>query len=239
MFRGQHKSCWDISSTLTRELSQLTARFLSPEQLEHEQLSVFKRKIRGMRGANPQELSDDELWSLGQHYGLYTPLIDWTESPFIATFFSFEKPTQDENLYRAIYVLNRKGLEQDPLFRSQTEMMFLESLQDDNTRIISQAGLFTKLKTGENLIRWLDTNNLSHYITKIMISDTKSNRLDALNDLRLMNILPSTIYPDLTGAASACNMWFEQLSAIHELEQRIVDNTADLVSFIAKGERTK
>lgn len=98
-------------------------------------------------------------------------------------------------------------------------MEFFEPIQDDNERVVSQAGLFTKLPTGEDLIGWLKRNNLSSYITKINVED--EYRLEAINDLRTMNILGSTVYPDLHGAAVTCNMWFETFSENHELKKSV------------------
>ena len=218
VFRGQRDSSWKIESTLTR-LSKRISQDITAAHLEIKQLELFKFKIRGLRGKNPPSLQPNEMWSLGQHYGLCTPLIDWSESAFIAAYFAFEQSEESSTGFRSIYALNRYGLECDEKFKSLTEMEFFEPIQDDNERVVSQAGLFTKLPTGEDLIGWLKRNNLSSYITKINVED--EYRLEAINDLRTMNILGSTVYPDLHGEAVTCNMWFETFSENHELKKSV------------------
>lgn len=218
VFRGQRDSNWKIVSTLTR-LGQNVSSDIASKHLEEKQLEMFKLKIRGLRGKNPPKLEDPEVWSLGQHHGLCTPLIDWTESPFIASYFAFEQAEKSSSEYRSIYALNRYGLQIDPKFISQQEVRFYEPIQDDNDRIVSQAGLFTIIPTGEDLVSWLQENELSDYITKINVED--EYRLNAINDLKTMNILGSTVYPDLHGAAATCNMWFETFLENYELKKSV------------------
>ncbi|MFW9742376.1 FRG domain-containing protein [Vibrio parahaemolyticus] len=218
VFRGHRDSNWKIESTLTR-LSQRISSDITPAHLEIKQLQMFKLKIRGLRGKNPPVLDSNELWSLGQHYGLCTPLIDWSESAFIAAYFAFEHAEESSTGYRSIYALNRYGLEFNDDFKALPEVEFFEPIQDDNERIVSQAGLFTKIPTGEDLVSWLQKHNFGDYITKINVED--DYRLDAINDLRTMNILGSTVYPDLHGAAVTCNMWFETFSHNYEIKKSV------------------
>ena len=213
IFRGHAERSWKLESTLTR-LGQKVSADLKAEQLENEQLRNFRMKIRGMRGANPVPLTDNELWSLGQHFGLCTPLLDWTESPYIAAYFAFESSNACKTEWRTIFALNRKeliGIEKE---LAADGFEFIESLQDDNSRIIAQAGLFTKIPTNTDLETWLRNKGIEHVLTKIHIEDY---RLDVINDLKLMNIIGSAIYPDLHGASIACNMMLETLSENHEL----------------------
>lgn len=207
IFRGQRDSEWEIESTLTRCFNNLPGPS-DPKNIEKRQLDNFSKKIRGRRGNNPPHLDDSQKWALGQHYGLYTPLIDWTESIYIAAYFAFERPEKPINGFRSIYVINRFEFENKFSVLSHG-FELIDPLQDDNDRIIAQAGLLTKIPTGISFEKWLDKYDSSDMLTKLKIPD--SERRLILNDLRLMNIDGSTIYPDLHGSAIGCNMWIESM----------------------------
>src|SRR6202011_3028313 len=61
------------------------------QKLGDRYLWAFKRAAAGLRGPNPADLEPDQWWSLGRHFGLITPLLDWTESPYIAAFFALSE----------------------------------------------------------------------------------------------------------------------------------------------------
>lgn len=218
IFRGHADRKWNLESTLTRLVNNISSD-MDSTLIENQQLENFRMRIRGLRGRNPAPINDQELWSLGQHYGLSTPLLDWTFSPYIAAYFAFEQSSSCYSGKRSIYALNKLDLSADVMFIKNNEFEFIEPMQDDNNRIVSQAGLFTKTPIGISLEEFLINNNLDKYLIKINIED--NSRLDAINDLQLMNIVGSTIYPDLHGAATTCNMWFETLSSNHDFKKNV------------------
>ena len=88
VWRGQRKSGegWTLRSKFDRGNHEGNRK-----KLLKKHLGQFRKAIRGRRGMNPPELTEDELWALGQHQALVTPLLDWTESPFVAGYFAFVK----------------------------------------------------------------------------------------------------------------------------------------------------
>ncbi len=209
IFRGQADRDWKLESTLTRLTRKISENY-PPKALENMQLHNFKMRIRGLRGNNPQSLDENGLWALGQHYGLSTPLLDWTQSIYIAVYFAFESSNSCESGWRTIYALNKSKLIKDYPDLQKEGVDFIEPLYDDNKRIIAQAGLFSKIPVESDLESWLLERGLGGYLTKLHIEN--ENRLTIINDLMLMNILGTSIYPDLHGSSITCNMLIENLS---------------------------
>ena len=56
-------------------------------------------------GPSPAEREENNWWAVGQHYGLKTPLLDWSTSPYVAAFFAFSEvtPKSERSRGRAIY----------------------------------------------------------------------------------------------------------------------------------------
>lgn len=87
VWRGQRCENWSLNAKFDRIVSNITDQ--EREEILAEHLKEFKNSIVGRRGNNPPELNDEKHWALGQHYGMITPLMDWTLSPFVAAFFAF------------------------------------------------------------------------------------------------------------------------------------------------------
>jgi hypothetical protein len=148
VYRGQREPEWKLVPSIDRIDALATLR--------NDTLKTFKNASRGRRGASPAALTDDEWWALGQHFGLKTPLLDWTESPFVAAFFAFQTKRDPKNLPkpRIVYAIARQQIirkkeeiqRDDPgtLLTGTDAIDILSPQVDDNHRLVSQRGMFTK-----------------------------------------------------------------------------------------------
>jgi hypothetical protein len=110
IFRGQRCSSFELVSSLLRLLRE-KHKTLEPKELG-QHLMRFRLAIRGRITLPERELlSASELWSIGQHHGLATPLLDWTASPLVAGFFAFTEAGDDCDK-RSVYALYAKRINQ-------------------------------------------------------------------------------------------------------------------------------
>ena len=224
VFRGQRDKNWSLEPTLTRLLQDDKKYNIEPRNIQaviNNHLDTFRQKITGRRGFNPPHLLDDDLWALGQHHGLATPLLDWTRSPYAAVFFAFRE--LDNNSDRAVWALNQYTLEigsnsLSDILKEHPELSVnnldlerglievIEPNNDENTRLISQSGLFTKIPFGTKLEEWA-SKIMKNGLHKIIIPNSERSKI--LRSLDLMNINESTLFPDVSGSAQHTNYLLE------------------------------
>jgi len=222
IWRGQRRSDWSLDSSLDRlfrRLSLFPADAVEREKLSAEHLDSFKYATRGRRGLNPIQLDENGWWALGQHFGLATPLVDWTRSPFAAAYFAFEEYATDPTEQRIVW-----GMHQSAVKRKSDELLlgphldkgrppvieFFDPMSNENPRLVSQDGLFTRTPIGVSINQWIEKafEGLSTAILlRIEIPD--SDRLKCLRALNRMNINHLSLFPDLGGASRSTNLKLE------------------------------
>lgn len=213
VFRGQSDSEWQLTSTLDRLIRharQTRAKQSSIDQFVKKHIDRFRLEIRGRRGDNPSKLEEDQLWALGQHYGLATPLLDWSQSPYISIFFALAS-LDNNGAQRVLWCLNRKQVESiNNGLRDKNEklnLIFPDS--DDNKRLLGQSGLFSKGPVMKHVDKWVQQksrNSNRPVLLKVIFPGDSNFRKSALKKLQLMNITHSTLFPDIAGASLYCNI---------------------------------
>lgn len=219
VFRGQSNAQWSLTSTLDRLIQharQTGAKQGSIDQFVQAHLERFRLEIRGRRGDNPTRLEENELWALGQHFGLATPLLDWSRSPYISAFFALGTINEREDP-RVLWCLHQRrvakineGLSE----RERLQLIFPDS--DDNKRLLGQSGLFSKGPVMKPVDQWVKekaTTKEGPVLLKVVFPGDFGFRKAALRKLQLMNINHSTLFPDVMGASLYCNIVAEDYEA--------------------------
>src|SRR5207245_11317339 len=84
---------------------------------------------------------------------------------------------------------------------------FVRPMSDENPRLISQGGVFSRGPDGQDLETWIRANfkgeQDGYILMKILIPD--ADRESCLRSLNRMNINHLSLFPDLYGAAKFCN----------------------------------
>ena len=167
IYRGEANWEWKLESTIDRLENDFPTKKNFTDDLPKERkchpvardipLNAFRYAMQGKRGVSPPKLTDDECWALAQHYGLATPMLDWTHSPYCALFFAFEeerlcKKEKDSDgairkrmvkpKFRAVYAMSSSVL----IAKSNENGLAIFYPEEETTsRLLSQGGLFLKM----------------------------------------------------------------------------------------------
>jgi hypothetical protein len=127
IFRGQSNSEWDLETTLQR--SNIIENF---PHFEDEILDDFKRGLKFYLDKEELPESTLEYFSMLQHFGAPSRLLDFTKSPYIAAYFAFEQASEQIEKV-AIWVVNKINLFQRSIYYFENKIDFTKNKNTNYT----------------------------------------------------------------------------------------------------------
>ena len=233
LFRGHASAEWKMETSIDRsEVDQ-------KRNAELALVTGFQRNMRHYKREDIDAINVFQIVSYLQHYGAPTRLLDVTTSPYVAAFFALEKTKDESALYAFDYglfqsypvdllqklapekyeKLKRNNL--DIRGKNVFEELFYEN-QVSNVYTTQPYHLFDRLKiqSGGFLIQGsvemnFESNlnelfafcNVPDCAFKFLIPPTV--RLEALTDLRRMNITRESLFPGIDGFVGSLLSTFE------------------------------
>jgi hypothetical protein len=222
VFRGHADGInWKLEPSITRipddrEFIPIS-QDISYRQLETDMFLRFKRLAYPYLKSIPKTTID---WLvLGQHYGLPTRLLDWTENPLVALFFSLIEIRDCES---AVWIILPNKWYTIDIDVESIDDIYLFLPQAIDNRIISQKGCFTIHPLPETLDRFipieeeiLQKNISIQEVIKVIIPNDIKLKKHLFLQLVKMGFDFNFIFPDLIGLTKQIK--FEYTNALRKL----------------------
>ena len=205
-FRGHEDSTWRLRTSFHR-----TGR-TSLDTFGIQDVPALHRHLSGLTSHRFDLAHSNDYASflnLAQHHGYPTPLLDWTQSPFVGAYFAFRDLRRDKlDPDRKVRVLifdartwnaipgNRASV----LMPGYLHVSMLEPLATDNPRVLPQQSIsmVTNVDDIERHIAFIEAANQVSCLQAVDIP--ASERRVVMQDLARMGITAGSLFPGLDGA---------------------------------------
>lgn len=232
IFRGQSNSSWNLSTSLERSVLRYNYDSRATVEKEKVILEKFQRRASNYLNNIPFENNYLEWFSIIQHFGGPTRLLDFTHSLYVSAFFSVESTENDS----AIYCLNRPLIDHVGLIREdergsdilatfgtarycdfviqegkRSPLVMVSEPQFLNERISAQQGIFAipfevNQKFEYNLGNTMNPNSKDLPKTKVLkMLKGESNQLNQ-NCILLKIVLPKKLHVKIRKDLSMMNI---------------------------------
>lgn len=153
------------------------------------------------------------FWNLLQHHGYPTPILDWTHSPYVAAFFAFrhkrEQATGGEKV--RLFMFDSRQWRNDfqqlnSVINVRPHFSLFEFLPLENPRATPQQAL-SALSTVDDIEGYIEVKGTERGRDYLKVFDLPyEQRHQVMDELRLMGITPSSLFPGLDGVCETMKM---------------------------------
>lgn len=207
IFRGQEDFKFKLETTFHRQNRRDLIRFGLSDITELRK-HLTSSLNRTFNLAKTDDYSD--LLYIAQHHGFPTPLLDWTDSPFVASFFAFHKLSKEKDKGKVrIFIFDKEEWIKDMGTRVYTIdeaepcLSPMTIISMNNSRALPQQSLvtFSNISNIESFIHHKEIENKKSYLTVYDIPYSDRNK--AMKDLQIMGITAASLFNGLDGVCSA------------------------------------
>ena len=205
LFRGVGNDSYELIPKIGRENSLKTDWSVNAEK---HMLTRFQSLALPHLDHQPNDGADSDWLVIGQHYGLPTRLLDWTENPLAATFFAVEwRGEEHEEKDVAVY-MERLPTSVTTFVRNIFDIEEVVFLYPPHIakRVTAQNGCFTVYPNpttpydSDTLIKWVIPSDMRQQI-QVSLDSFGVNR--------------ASLFPDLDGVAATLDWRFRFLLRNH------------------------
>jgi hypothetical protein len=208
LFRGQSCSSWPLIPSFDRHHSTLSAA--EKEDRYQRYIGAFKQSYltygdiaKSEQYIDVSGVTELELESLAQHHGLYTRLLDWSLSPYIAAFFAVSRVDLCTTGLVSIWALDKEIMRHF----LKTELIVQRDLFTRNVRNMWQMGSYTRNYTSTSDLLSMFRSTSTSYPNTLKSGPPALIRFDfpvgqeeeILDDLQMMRINSISIFPGIEG----------------------------------------
>ncbi|MBE3065696.1 MAG: FRG domain-containing protein [Spirochaetes bacterium] len=212
VWRGQRLD-WLLKSRFDTELGQSWKDHRQRQRALNKALRQFRTQMRRSHPQFSLGKEDDNAWAIGRHHGLWTPMLDWTKSPYVAAYFAFAKTAGEDDGYRFVYALRLNSLQRH-LDGSKRRHVEPVAVAYPSPRFSAQKSVLTRALNGDDIERavnrWTDyrtrhgETTVEPVLMKYRIpANGPSDCERVLKALDMMNINYETLLLDLHAAETA------------------------------------